>query len=74
LVGTNEKSTYPHTQSHILLNGAVMNPVAGMLFPVAALLFNCHTILSGNTMASCVPGAMDMLARSEMTLEDYLSF
>jgi len=51
-----------------------MNPVAGMLFPVAALLFNCHTILSGNTMASCVPGAMDMLARSEMTLEDYLSF
>ena len=44
-----------------------------MLFPVAGLLFNCHTLLHGNTMASCVPGALDMLS-AVMTLEDYLSF
>ena len=44
----------------------------GMLFPVACLLFNCHTLLYGNQMGAHIPGALDMLV-DDMTLETYLS-
>jgi hypothetical protein len=43
----------------------------GMLFPVACLLHNCKTLLYGNTVASSVPGGLDMLADA-MTLEEYM--
>lgn len=43
----------------------------GLVFPVATLIYNCHNLLYGSTMAASVPGAFEMLA-SAMTLEEYL--